>query len=84
MTSFEVRRAEPVRRFTWRTGQRHRPGLAFMVSTGLQVGFESLEEAKLLLALDFLGGITTLLCQPFWLHFATPEGAAKHAPMSWR
>jgi hypothetical protein len=78
--SFEAGRAEPVRRFTWRTGQRHRPGLAFMVSTGLQVGFESLEEAKLLLALDFLGGITTLLCQPFWLHFLTPDGAAKHAP----
>ncbi|GAA3618046.1 hypothetical protein GCM10022419_124460 [Nonomuraea rosea] len=35
LTSFEVRWAEPVRRFTWRTGQRHRPGLAFMVSTGL-------------------------------------------------
>ncbi|GAA0990085.1 hypothetical protein GCM10009555_075280 [Acrocarpospora macrocephala] len=51
-----------------------------MVSTGLQVGFESLQEAKLLLALDFLGGIATLLCQPFWLHFVTPDGAVKHAP----
>ncbi|MEU4833090.1 hypothetical protein [Streptosporangium sp. NPDC023615] len=55
MGSFDVHRSEPVRRFTWRKGQKHRPVLAFMVSTGQQPGFESLEEAKLLLVLDFLG-----------------------------
>src|SRR6266536_3405237 len=42
---------EPVRRFSWRPSQRHRPGLQFMVSTGRHHGFESLEEARLLLAL---------------------------------
>src|SRR5436305_10588153 len=47
--------AEPVRRFGWRMRQRHRPGLQFMVSTGRHHGFESLEEQRLLLALDFAG-----------------------------
>lgn len=45
----------PVRRFSWRAGQRHRPGLEFLVSTGPQHGFESLAERRLLLALDFAG-----------------------------
>ncbi|MEU9671880.1 hypothetical protein AB0E25_41610, partial [Streptomyces bobili] len=39
----------PVRRFSWRAGQRHRPGLEFMVSTGRQQGFESWAERRLLL-----------------------------------
>jgi hypothetical protein len=43
---------QPVRRFSWRRGQRHRPGLQFMVSTGRLHGFESLEERSLLLALE--------------------------------
>ncbi|MFB6536560.1 hypothetical protein ACFCY8_28480 [Streptomyces noursei] len=47
----------PVRRFSWRAGQRHRPGLEFLVSTGRQHGFESLAERRLLLALDFAGGV---------------------------
>jgi hypothetical protein len=70
----------PTRVFTWRTEQRLRPGLAFSSSTGGQVGFESLEEAKLLLVLDFLGGIETLLCQPFRFRFATPDGSREHTP----
>ncbi|MGC0327032.1 hypothetical protein RKD23_000022 [Streptomyces sp. SAI-170] len=36
----------PVRRFAWRTGQRHRPGLECLVSTGRQHGFESLAERR--------------------------------------
>ncbi|MFF0381005.1 hypothetical protein [Streptomyces sp. NPDC004286] len=51
----------PVRRFSWRTGQRHRPGLEFLVSTGRQHGFESLAERHLLLALDFAGGVAEVL-----------------------
>lgn len=47
----------PVRRFSWRQRQRHRPGLQFMVSTGRLHGFESLEERSLLLALDFTGEV---------------------------
>ncbi|MGP4090314.1 hypothetical protein [Streptomyces sp. KR55] len=40
----------PVRQFSWRAGQKHRPGLEFLVSTGRQHGFESLAERRLLLA----------------------------------
>jgi len=54
--SFPVPGCEPVRRFSWSRRQRHRPGLQFMVSTGLHHGFESLEEARLLLALDLFTG----------------------------
>ncbi|MEV4927821.1 hypothetical protein [Streptomyces roseoverticillatus] len=45
-------RSQPVRPFTWRARQRHRPGLQFLVSTGRHHGFESLEEQRLLLAMS--------------------------------
>ncbi|MGW1411631.1 hypothetical protein [Streptomyces sp. NPDC002403] len=59
----------PVRRFSWRAGQRHRPGLECLVSTGRQHGFESLAERWLLLVLDFVGGFDEVLSQPFRLRF---------------
>lgn len=40
----------PMRGFTWRREQRHRPGLESLVSTGRLHGFESLEEDQLLVA----------------------------------
>ena len=49
--------ADPIRCFSWQRGQRHRPGLQFLVSTGRHHGAESLEEARLLLALDFAGDL---------------------------
>lgn len=55
MGGVPVSACRPVRRFSWSTGQRHRPGLAAVVSTGRLHGFESLAEQRLLLALDFLG-----------------------------
>ena len=71
----------PVRRFTWRRRQRHRPGLQFMVSTGRPHGFESLEERSLLLALDFLGEVEDVLSQPFRLKFETADGeTGEHVP----
>jgi hypothetical protein len=70
----------PVRRFSWRARQRHRPGLQFMVSTGRHHGFESLEEQRLLLALDFLGNLAEVLPQPFRLTFATAGGRGEHIP----
>ena len=71
----------PVRRFTWRQRQRHRPGLQFMVSTGRLHGFESLEERSLLLALDFTGEVEEVLSQPFRLKFETAGGeAGEHVP----
>lgn len=72
---------EPVRRFSWRRRQRHRPGLQFMVSTGRVHGFESMEEQALLLALDFAGTVEDVLPQPFTLRFGTADGGfSKHVP----
>jgi len=42
MESFPLAGCGPVRRFSWRTGQRHRPGLQFVASTGRHHGFESI------------------------------------------
>ncbi len=80
MGSFPVPGCEPVRRFSWGRGQRHRPGLQFMVSTGLHHGFESLAEARVLLALDFAEAVTQVICQPFRLRFMTADGSAEHIP----
>ncbi|MFC9251634.1 TnsA-like heteromeric transposase endonuclease subunit [Amycolatopsis thailandensis] len=71
---------EPVRRFSWHRGSPHRPGLEYLVSTGRMHGFESLAEAKLLLMLDFAGGVTDVLSQPFRLRFVTEAGAREHVP----
>jgi hypothetical protein len=71
---------EPVRPFTWRARQRHRPGLQFLVSTGRHHGFESLEEQRLLLALDFIGDVVEVLPQPFRLRFEAVEGRGEHIP----
>ncbi len=62
------------------TGQRHRPGLQFPVSTGGHHGFESLEEQRFLLALDFAGGVTDLVSQPFRLRVQTTAGWREHIP----
>lgn len=71
----------PVRRFSWRTGQKNRPGLEFLVSTGRHHGFESLAERDLLLALDFAAAPSEVLSQPFTLRFATAGGEAlEHIP----
>lgn len=70
----------PVRRFSWRTGQRNRPGLQYMDSTGRHHGFESIEEQTLLLALDFAGAVREVLAQPFRLRFTTLDGWAQHIP----
>lgn len=70
----------PVRRFTWRTGQWHRPGLEYLVSTDRHHGFESFEEELLLLAGDFSGSLVEALSQPFRLHFQTVQGSVKHTP----
>jgi hypothetical protein len=78
--SFPVPGCQPVRRFSWSRGQRHRPGLLFMVSTGRHHGFESLEEARLLLALDFAGAVAEVICQPFRLRFTTADGPVEHIP----
>lgn len=70
----------PVRTFSWGRNQGHRPGLQYMVSTGRHHGFESLEEAKVLLALDFAGEVVDVVSQPLQLQFATASGVRGHVP----
>jgi hypothetical protein len=71
----------PVRTFSWGRNQGHRPGLQYMVSTGRHHGFESLEEARVLLALDFAGGVVDVVSQPLRLQFATASGVREeHVP----
>ncbi|WP_395298565.1 TnsA-like heteromeric transposase endonuclease subunit [Kitasatospora hibisci] len=79
MAAVPVLSSRPVRRFTWRARQGHRPGLQFMVSTGRHHGFESLEEQRLLLALDF-AGVVEVLPQPFELDFEHADGRSRHVP----
>lgn len=69
----------PVRRFSWATGQRHRPGLQYMACTGRHHGFESLAEQRLLLALDFLK-VDDVVAQPFELRFVGADGWRRHVP----
>lgn len=69
----------PVRGFTWRTRQRHRPGLQYVTSTGRHHGFESVAEQQLLLALDFVGA-RSVVSQPLWLRYATRDGWRRHVP----
>ncbi|MGP3916005.1 TnsA-like heteromeric transposase endonuclease subunit [Nonomuraea sp. 10N515B] len=71
---------EPIRWFSWRRGQRHRPGLQFLVSTGRHHGAESLEEARLLLALDFAGELVDVVSQPLRLRFDTVDRSRQHTP----
>ncbi|WP_226962709.1 hypothetical protein [Streptomyces sp. C8S0] len=51
-----------------------------MVATGRMHGFESLAERRLLLALDFLGGVEEVLSQPFKFRFTTGDGSEDHTP----
>ncbi len=72
--------SDPIRWFSWQRGQRHRPGLQFLVSTGRHHGTESLEEARLLLALDFAGDLVDVVSQPLRLRFGTAGKCRSHTP----
>jgi len=74
-----IEACKPVRRFGWRRGQRHRPGLHFVVSTGRHHGFESIAEQRLLLMLDF-EQVLDVVSQPFRLRFETVPGWREHVP----
>ncbi|MGY2151362.1 TnsA-like heteromeric transposase endonuclease subunit [Nocardia gipuzkoensis] len=71
---------EPMRRFSWRRGQRHRSGLQYLISTGRHHGYESLAEARLLLMLDFAGEVTEVLAQPLRLRYSTDGELVNHTP----
>ncbi|WP_329258586.1 TnsA-like heteromeric transposase endonuclease subunit [Streptomyces sp. NBC_01478] len=76
----DLRRSVPVRRFTWRTDQFHRPGLEYLMATDRHHGFESHEEERLLLVADFAAGLVEALCQPFRLRFLSEGKAIRHTP----
>ncbi|MFF2524399.1 hypothetical protein [Streptomyces liangshanensis] len=71
--------SRPMRGFTWRAKQRHRPGLEVMAPTGRKHGFEWSEEMRLLVALDFLRA-SEVLSQPFRMDFEQAGGQAWHIP----
>ena len=70
---------DPIRGFSWRRDQRHRPGLVFVASTGRHHGAESLEEGRVLLALDFAAGVIDVVSQPMRLRFDAAKRRA-HTP----
>ena len=71
----------PVRWFAWGREQGHRPGLQYLVSTGRHHGAESMEEARLLLALDFSGDLVDVVSQPLRLRFTVASGKCReHTP----
>ncbi|MFJ2779416.1 TnsA-like heteromeric transposase endonuclease subunit [Kitasatospora sp. NPDC087315] len=80
LASFPIKGTQPVRRFSWRTSQHHRPGLQYLVSTGRHHGFESHAEQEFLLALDFAGQLEEVLSQPFRLTFTSSTGTGSHIP----
>ncbi|WP_107416689.1 TnsA-like heteromeric transposase endonuclease subunit [Streptomyces sp. CC53] len=80
LNEVDVSRTAPVRRFTWRTDQHHRPGLEYMVSTRRHHGFESFEEECLLLVADFAAGLREALSQPFRLRFYAGGKRVDHTP----
>jgi len=79
MGAFPLPGCEPVRHFTWRTRQGHRPGLQSMAGTGRLHGFESHAEQRLLLALDFLG-VREVVSQPHRMRFESVSGPREHTP----
>ncbi|MEU6392212.1 TnsA-like heteromeric transposase endonuclease subunit [Streptomyces sp. NPDC046939] len=79
MAHVPVLSSRPMRGFTWRAKQRNRPGLEVLVSTRRAHGFESLEELRLLVALDFLRA-SEVLSQPFRLDFEHVGGQTWHIP----
>jgi len=80
LNKVDLRRSVPVRRFTWRTDQFHRPGLEYLMTTDRHHGFESHEEERLLLVADFAAGLVEALCQPFQLRFLSEGKAIRHTP----
>jgi hypothetical protein len=71
----------PVRWFSWQRAQGHRPGLQYLVSTGRHHGAESMEEARVLLALDFAGDLIDVVSQPLRIRFTTTAGKNReHTP----
>lgn len=80
MTLAPMVSVDPIRGFSWSRGQRHRPGLFYMVTTGRHHGTESTQEARLLMMLDFAGEVLDVVSQPLKLVFDAADGQRSHTP----
>lgn len=69
-----------MRHFTWHRDQRHRPGLQFLTGTRRHDGAESLEEGRVLLALDFAGDVVDVVSQPLKISLGTSGKRRSHTP----
>ncbi len=72
--------AAPVRPFRWAAGQRHFSGWWWSSTTGRHVGHESWLERDWAMMLDFDPQVVAFSSQPFWLSWAEPGKARRHAP----
>jgi len=72
--------ADPWRHMSWRTAQRNRPGLEYLVSTGRHHAYESQQERRLLQILDFDGRVVDALSQPLLLKFHDGLRHREHTP----
>ena len=55
--------------------------MQYLVSTGRHHGAESMEEARVLLALDFAGDLVDVVSQPLRIRFTTTAGKSRvHTP----
>jgi hypothetical protein len=70
----------PWRHMSWRTGQRNRPGLEYLVSTGRHHAYESQQERRLLQILDFDGRVADAVSQPLLLKFHDGLRQREHVP----
>lgn len=77
--SVPVGSSSPVRGFTWRGEAGAPAGAAIHGAERRHHGFESLEEQRLLLALDFFR-VVDVLVQPFELDFEHEGVRARHTP----
>ncbi|MFB9524189.1 TnsA-like heteromeric transposase endonuclease subunit [Streptomyces cremeus] len=83
LAAFPWSRARPVRAFSWRPGQRHRPGLAFM-GARRDAGTDSRAwpsaARRALTVLDLCGQARDVLSQPFRLRFFDDGVGRQHVP----
>lgn len=77
---FPLTGVRPMRRFSYGTAQHHRPGLEYVVSTSRMHGGESMNEHRVLLALDFADEVHQVLSQPFRLTFRAEGRVREHIP----
>lgn len=80
--SARFERVSPVRGFASFRGQRNWPGWWWFSRTGEHVGYESLVERDVLMALDADPGVEAVASQPMWLHGVSESGKTAVVPLT--